>query len=450
MYSLLVTYRSPIELKPNPANSRTHTPAQVRQVARSIKAFGFLSPVLLDENDLIVAGHCRVEAAKLNGLSSIPAIRVEHLTHAQKRAFIVADNRLAELSAWDEKKLALELEELQVLELDFEITDIGFEVGEIDRLISDLHNEPDEDPADRLVAQNTTRAVARRGDLWALGKHRLFCGDALDPSSYEALLGGQHARMIFTDVPYNVPINGHVSGRGKARHPEFAMASGEMSSSDFCEFLHTIFRRMTAVSADGSIHFVCMDGPHLHELLSAAADVYQNVKNICVWDKGHGGMGSLYRSQVEFIAVLKQGTAAHTNNVQLGRFGRNRTTLWKYPGMNSFQAGRAKKLAMHPTVKPVALVADAILDCSVPKDIILDPFAGSGTTLIAAHRTGRRGYVMEIDAHYVDVSLQRFFEQTGIEPVNLWTGATLSAAPELSQRAARPSVPSARRGGEPR
>ena len=445
-----ITYRDPQDLRPNPSNSRLHTPEQIRQVARSIKTFGFLSPVLTDEKDLIVAGHCRAEAAKHNGLTSIPTIRVEHLTEAQKRAFIIADNRLAELSAWDERQLASELEQLQVLDLDFEITDIGFEIGEIDRLISDLHEEPQDDPADRPIDPSNVSAVTRRGDLWALGKHLLFCGDALDPLSYRVLLGGERAQMIFADPPYNQPINGHVSGRGKVRHREFEFASGEMSSAEFTQFLEKVFRVMAASSVDGSIHFVCMDGPHLRELLDAAAGVYSAVKNICVWDKGRGGMGSLYRSQVEFVAVFKRGTAPHRNNVQLSRFGRNRTTLWKYPGLNSFQKGRAKSLAMHPTVKPVALVADAILDCSNPKGIILDPFAGSGTTLIATERTGRRGYAIELDPLYVDVALRRFFEVTGIEPVNLWTGATLSSAAGLTSDAEAGSQPYQRFAGEAR
>jgi len=428
MRILAITYRDPQSLKPSPTNSRAHSNKQIRQVARSIRSFGFLTPVLIDADDVIVVGHCRTEAAKSLGLDAIPTVRVEHLTDAQKRAFMIADNRLGDLSSFDERKLAIELEQLQVLDLDFEITDTGFEIGEVDRLIRDFHEQPQDDPADLPVDPQQVRKVARRGDLWALGKHLLFCGDALDPLSYKTLLGGAPAQMVFTDPPYNVRIQGHVSGLGKVRHREFAMASGEMSSLEFTAFLKSVFHHMARASEDGAIHYVCMDGPHLRELLNAAAEVYSAVKNICVWDKGAGGMGSLYRSQAEFVAVLKNGTAPHRNNVELGRFGRNRTTLWKYPGLNSFQRGRAKSLAMHPTVKPVALIGDAILDCSRPKDIVLDPFAGSGSTIIAAERAGRRCCAMEIDPLYVDVALQRYFDVTGVEPIHLWTGCSLRTA----------------------
>ena len=429
MQKLSTSYRRPADLKPNPKNVRVHSAKQIEQLSRSIDRFGFNSPILIDSDDMVICGHGRLEAAKRLQLVAIPTIRIEHLTEAQKRAFVIADNRLAELSSWDDHALAVELEQLQMLEDNYEIVDTGFEIGDIDARISALHEHPDDDPADRPTGLSKVRQVARSGDLWSLGHHRLFCGDALDPGSFEVLLGSERAEMIFTDPPYNVPINGHVSGRGKACHGEFLMASGEMSSREFADFLKMSFQQMTAASVDGSIHYICMDGPHLPELLEAAASIYSELKNVCVWDKGRGGMGSLYRSQNEFVAVMKHGTAPHINNVQLSRFGRNRTTVWRYPGLNSFQKGRAKTLAMHPTVKPVALVADAILDCSNPKGIILDPFGGSGTALIAAERTGRRAYVMELDPHYVDVALHRFHDVTGIEPVNIWTGARLTTAP---------------------
>lgn len=449
MSKFQITSRDPRALNADPRNVVIHPEKQLRQIGRSIQSFGFLVPVLVDGHDRILSGHGRVEAAKLVGLESIPTIRVEHLSEAQKRAFMIADNRLAKLSVWDERKLALELEELQVLDLDFEITDTGFEIGEIDRLITDCHEEPGEDAADQPVDLKAIRPVARRGDLWALGKHRLFCGDALDPHSYAILLDRERAQMCFMDPPYNVRINGHVSGKGRARHAEFEMASGELSPSEFTLFLAKAFERAAAASENGSIHFVCMDGQHLRELLNAAADVYSAVKNVCVWDKGGGGgMGSLYRSQVEFIAVFKCGGASSRNNVQLGRFGRSRSTLWKYPGLNSFQKDRAKTLAMHPTVKPVALVADTILDCSNPKEIVLDPFAGSGTTLIAAERTGRRGFGMELDPHYVDVALHRFREVTGVEPINLCTGRKLGDAGETRPSGPRLAPSSAWTSGE--
>jgi DNA modification methylase len=240
-------------------------------------------------------------------------------------------------------------------------------------------------------------------------------------------MGGEAAQMVFTDPPYNVPISGHVSGLGKAQHAEFRMASGEMTEAEFTRFLSTAFKHMATSSQGGAIHFICMDWRHLLELLRAGRIAYSELKNLCVWAKENGGMGSLYRSQHELIAVFKNGAEPHINNVELGRHGRNRTNVWRHAGMNSFQAGRDELLAMHPTVKPVALVADAILDCSHRRGIVLDPFAGSGTTIIAAERTGRRCFGMELDPTYVDRTLRRVRAALGIEPVCAVTGAAFSA-----------------------
>ena len=305
------------------------------------------------------------------------------------------------LTSWDEEILAIELENLLVLDLDFEVTAIGFEMGEIDLLLQkDADTEPD--PADEAPPLQDGPAVTQSGDLWLIGPHRLYCGDALASSSYAALMAGEAAEMIFTDPPYNVPIAGHVSGLGQVQHREFAMASGEMTEAEFTRFLTTTFRQMAAASAEGSVHYVCIDWRHLHELLRAGRIAYSTLLNICVWAKANGGMGSLYRSQHELVAVFKRGELPHINNVQLGRHGRNRTNVWNYAGMNSFQEEREDKLALHPTLKPVALVADAILDCSKRGSVILDPFAGAGTTIVAAQPTGRRCFAMEIDPLYVE------------------------------------------------
>jgi DNA modification methylase len=233
--------------------------------------------------------------------------------------------------------------------------------------------------------------------------------------------------MVFIDPPYNVRIDGNVSGLGQIKHKEFAMASGELSEAKFTTLLNTAFRNLIAHSVDGSIHFVCMDWRHCFELLSAARDVYAELKNLCVWNKDNGGMGSFYRSKHELVFVFKNGTGLHINNVELGRYGRNRTNVWDYPGVNSLHQGRLEELAMHPTVKPVALVADAILDCSKRRGIVLDSFGGSGTTLIAAEKVGRRGYVMELDPAYVDVTIKRFQKVCGIDAIHASTGRTFSA-----------------------
>lgn len=422
MNVLQIHYKNPADLRPHPRNARTHSDRQIDQIAASIRSFDFNSPVIVDDDGQILAGHGRVLAAIKLGLEQVPCVALKHLTDAQRRAFMLADNRLGELSDWDEGILALELEELSVVDEPFEITDTGFDMPKIDVLIEDRHKpDVEADPADAPVDDSKVEAVARLGDLWLLGRHRLFVGSALDRESYPVLLDKKQAQMVFIDPPFNVPIQGHVSGLGKAQHSEFVMASGEMSDAEFEAFLRTAFTRLVEASVPGSIHYVCMDWRGLQTML-AAGDAYTELKNICCWVKSQGGMGSLYRSQHELVAVFKSGNAPHINNVALGKHGRNRSNVWSMPGMNSFQKGRAAKLAMHPTVKPVALVADAILDCSTRGGLILDVFAGSGTSIISAERTGRTCAAMELDPHYADVMLRRFCDVTGIEPVNAATG----------------------------
>jgi DNA modification methylase len=269
-------------------------------------------------------------------------------------------------------------------------------------------------------------AVTRPGDLWQIGPHRLICGDATNLETSARLLDGERAQMIFTDPPYNVKIDGHVSGLGAVKHREFAVASGEMSQAEFTAFLERVFANLVLRAADGAIHFVCMDWRHLGEVLAAGHRTFAELKNICVWNKTNGGMGSLYRSQHEMVFVFKSGKAPHINNVELGRHGRYRTNVWTYAGANVFSATREADLAMHPTVKPVALVADAILDCSKRKGIILDAFAGSGTTLVAADRTGRRGYGIELDPIYCDTILKRVADVARVEARLAATGQTFA------------------------
>jgi DNA modification methylase len=431
MADLKIIHQNPAALKPRATNPRTHTEKQIRQIADSIRQFGFTNPVLVDGNDRVIAGHGRVEAAKRRGLKSVPTIRLEDMTEAEIRAYVIADNRLAETAGWDREVLALELQYLAELDLDFDVTITGFEVPEIDLLIGELGaaaTEPNEpDPADDIPELDETAAATnRQGDLWIIGKHRLICGDATDPSTYARLLGDEPAQMVFTDPPYNVPIDGHVCGLGSVKHREFAMASGEMSEADFTSFLSTVFTNLAGHAVDGAIHYICMDWRHAGEVIAASKAAYSGLKNLCVWAKTNGGMGSLYRSQHELVFVFKSGTGPHINNVELGKHGRNRTNVWSYAGINSFGKSRDEDLSLHPTVKPVALVADAILDCSKRKGIVLDAFAGSGTTLVAAERTGRRGYGVELDTHYCDVILRRMAKAAGLEAVHAETGRTFS------------------------
>jgi DNA modification methylase len=395
------------DLIPDPHNPRKHRPTQIRAIARSIEAFGFNAPILVDKNNKIVAGHGRYEAAKLLGIDKVPVILLDHLTETQARAYLLADNKLSDRSTWDDNKLAIQLKELSDLVLDFDIEAIGFEPPEIDLRIQSLDSAL-EDADDRFELA-TGPVVSRTGDLWLLGSHRLYCGNALDAASYDALSNGEKAAAAITDAPYNVRIDGHVSGNGRITHREFAMASGEMSEAEFSDFLHQTFQRIIAYCRDGALIYGFMDWRHMAEILAAGRAANLDLLNLCVWAKTNGGMGSLYRSRHELVFVFKSGEDPHTNNIQLGRFGRNRSNVWNYPGANSFARNSSKKqMESHPTVKPIALVADAMLDCTKRNDIVIDPYLGSGTTILAAERTGRRCHAIEIDRRYVDTAIKRW------------------------------------------
>jgi|SRR5580658_5417616 DNA modification methylase len=418
---ITIEYQPINSLKPHPSNARTHSNHQIRQIAKSIREFGFTNPVLLDKNSSIVAGHGRVAAAKLLGISEIPTIRLESLSPDQVRAYVLADNRLAEKAGWDKSILAIELQHLLTID-DFDITITGFEVPEIDVLLSEVREEPEDDELLDLPAAHEVRT--RPGDLWLVGRHRIFCGSAIQRESYAVLMNKQPAQVVFTDPPYNVRIDGNVSGKGRVRHREFQMASGEMDEFEFVAFLTAALRLMAGHSARGSVHFVCMDWRHIGELIEAGKEVYESLLNLCVWVKDNGGMGSFYRSRHELVFVFRNGKATHRNNVQLGRFGRNRTNVWEYPGANTLsrQSDEGDLQAMHPTVKPVPLIADALLDCSAQGDVVLDAFLGSGSTLIAAERTGRSCYGMELDPLYVDVAIRRWQRHTGDTAIGAATG----------------------------
>jgi DNA modification methylase len=423
------------ELRPYANNARTHSKKQVRQIANSIEKFGFCNPVLIDDDKQIIAGHGRVEAAKLLGIDAVPTCRLSHLSAAEKRAYILADNKLAEKAGWDKELLAIELQGL--IDLDFEIELTGFEMPEIDLILEDAReaNGVPSGPEDDVPQYSSGPVVTQAGDLWVLGSHRLLCADAREEAAYDRLLEGAKAEFVFTDPPYNVAIDGNVCGLGRIRHREFAMGSGEMSEAEFTAFLQTVSGHLAGHTIDGSIHQICMDWRHMWEMLSAGRAVYSELKNLCVWNKANAGMGSFYRSKHELIFVWKSGSTEHINNFELGQHGRNRTNVWDYAGVNSLRAGRLEELAMHPTVKPVALVADAIKDCSRRGGLVLDPFCGSGTILIAAERTGRKARALEIDPAYVDVALRRWQTYTGKAAILAASGETFETIEE--QRAAK-------------
>lgn len=416
---LSVDYRLISDLQPDPRNPRRHSARQIKQIAKSIETFGFNVPLLINQQNQIIAGHGRLAAAKLLQMEHVPTLALEHLSDSQAQAFLIADNRLTENAEWDDQLLAQQFKELAELDLSFALDTTGFEMAEIDLLIDEFCSAPDHSDAEEEPTE-TGPPVSRGGDLWLLGKHRLLCGDALNAADFERLLDGRQANMVFTDPPYNVPIDGYATGFGKIHHAEFVMGAGEMTEPEFIAFLTTVCKNLAAHSTDGSLHFLCIDWHHVFELLTAGRAAYSELKNLCVWAKDNGGQGSLYRSQHELILVFKNGSAPHCNNIQLGQFGRYRTNVWHYAGANSFsKAGdEGNLLALHPTVKPVAMVADAILDCSRRGEIILDSFVGSGTTFIAAEKTGRICYGLELDPRHIDTAVERWQRFTGLKAIH--------------------------------
>ena len=421
---------APSSLKPNPRNARTHTDKQIAQIATSIERFGWLVPIIADKEGMITAGHGRWVAAKHMELAEVPVIRAQFLTDADRRAFALAENRIADLSGWDEDLLTEELTFLFEDGYGLEIT--GFSTADLDFSIPE---DPGEDVEEIELPDRDSAPVSRLGDLWLIGPHRLYCGDARDAESWETLLGHERAAIVFADPPYNVPIDGFVSGNGRNRHREFLLGSGELSPPEFTAFLRAIFRNCVRFSNAGSIHYHCMDWRHMRELLDAAQGVYSEHKQLVVWKKDNGGQGAFYRSQHELVFVFKSGKGPHTNNFGLGQTGRYRTNIVQYAGANTFRKGRDADLAAHSTVKPTALVADFLLDCSNRGDLVADPCLGSGTTLLAAHRTGRRGAGIELDPGYVDTALARLSSILTTKPVLAGNGRTFEevAAERLLQ-----------------
>lgn len=400
-------------LKPYARNARTHSRKQLKQIAASIQRFGFTNPVLVSDQGEIIAGHGRVEAARLLGHKTVPTLALSHLSETERRTYVLADNKLALNAGWDRETLAIELQALVDLEFDIELT--GFSLAEVDLTLDEAREASPDGPltAEDVVPGIAGEAVTRMGDLWHLGRHRLLCGDTRDAKAMDRLMAGEQADLVFTDPPYNVAIDGNVCGLGSVKHREFAFASGEMSDSQFTAFLGETLGNMSRVMRDGAIAFVCMDWRHMGEMLAAGGAAFTELKNLVVWNKTNGGMGAFYRSKHELVFVFKQGTASHTNTFGLGETGRYRTNVWDYAGISSIGANRSDELAMHPTVKPVALIADAIRDCSRRGEIVLDGFGGSGSTLIAAEKTGRSARLVEYDPLYCDTIIRRWQDYTG-------------------------------------
>jgi DNA modification methylase len=419
-HKLRIEWASREALTPDPANPRHHSPQQIRKIASDIRKNGFTNPILITQDNVVIAGHGRLEASKQAGLSELPVIRL-HLTKAQAKTRNLWDNRSSDLSHFDDQLLGLAMQ--QLVDLNIDIEDTGFSVAESDLLIEGL-SETGADPADDDVPAATGPAITKFGDIWLIGDHRIVCADAQIAASYARLMNGKLAHAVFTDVPYNL-AGRQISGKGKIRHRSFKMAAGEMSVERYRAFLRASIEQMARHSIDGSLHFHCIDWRHLQDIQAATDDVYRELLNIAVWVKPNGGMGSLYRSRHEFVLVYKNGRGRHRNNVELGRHGRNRTNVWEYAGGNSFSGRTTDEgnlLGLHPTVKPVQMIADAILDCTARGDLVLDPFLGSGSTLIAAERVGRCCYGMEIDPLYVDTIIRRWQAFTGDSAIHAVTG----------------------------
>lgn len=416
-----IQYRPPGSLKPYANNPRKHPEKQIVKLMASIRQFGFYLPVVIDDEGTVIIGEARIEAAKRLGLSEVPVLIEEKLTPSQRRAVRIADNKLAELGTWDLDALANEIKD--IIEIgDVGLETFGFDAGEIDFLLDESTGEIiADDPADAVPAI-PKHPVSKAGDLWRLGEHRLLCESSLDAANWARLMDGEVAHMLFTDAPYNVRIHGNVSGLGKVKHEEFAQASGEMSSAEFTTFLTDAIRYAAAHLKEGAVLDMFMDWRSLAELFESVRANGLTLLNMCVWNKSNGGMGSLYRSKHELVLIAKKGKAPHTNNVQLGKYGRYRTNVWSHAGANSFGASRDQDLADHPTVKPTALVADAIRDVTNARDLVIDGFMGSGTTILAAERTKRIAYGIELEPGYVDVAIRRWQTMTGKEAVLADTG----------------------------
>ena len=396
-------------------NPKLHSRVQVGKIAKSIQEFGFVNPVLVDENYEIIAGHGRLAAAQSLGMAEIPVIMLSHLTPAQKRAYRIADNKLTELGKWSIELLEVEFKELSLdASLDLDLT--GFETCEIDSFITG-DTTPSDPKLDTVPELTEADHICKPGDIWRLGRHFMVCGDALKAETYDKLMGDVKAQMILTDPPFNVKVSS-IGSMGKIKHDEFAMASGEMSASEFTEFLIGFMQHLRTHSVDGSLHYMFMDWRHVWELSTAGAAVYNGLKNICVWNKHNGGMGSLYRSKHELCFIYKSGKAPHQNNIELGAHGRYRTNVWDYAGANSFGEGK-ENLKLHPTVKPVAMLKDAILDVTKRGDAVLDCFLGSGSTLIACEQVGRTCYGIELEPKYCDITIKRFEQLTGEKAIKI-------------------------------
>lgn len=405
----------------------------VLEISASIEAFGVSRPILITEDRTIIDGHFVVAAARRLGLGSLPCIVVDHLSADEARLLAIAINRLPQKATWDLPRLTFELQELIACDLPVEVT--GFSFPQIDQMLQEEDTgEPDPGP---LEADPRLAAVSAAGDLWGLGPHRILCGNALVGAHYDRLIGGIQVRMVLTDMPYNVKVRGHIT---RGDHEEFRMASGEMSDEEFIGFIIGWIRLASDHLVDGGLLATFIDWRGLESTLSVGRSLGFDLLNIIVWAKTNAGMGSLWRSAHEMLPVFKVGDAPHINNVELGRHGRWRSNVWHAPGASSLGSDSREGLKLHPTVKPVALLEDALLDVTRRGEVVLDPFLGSGSLIIAAEKCGRRAFGIELEERYVDVAVRRWQHHTGAEAILEATGETFSEVEARRQRGDGPEL----------
>lgn len=399
------------KLQANPKELRIHKPKKIERLAKSIQTTRIFVPIVVN-NGVIVTGNARYLAAKQLGLKLIPVIEASNLTEEQLRAYAIAENQSTIDAEWNLPVLQIELAELRKINFDLELTNI--EIPKIDCIIQGTvsKDKEEKDSEETAVDELNIEKRVKKGDLVKLGRHRLFCGNALSAESYKFLMGAILAVMVLTDPPFNVKIGGHVCGNGKIQHDEFAMASGEMTPQEFAEFLRTAFENFKTFSVENSLHYSFMDWRHIPEIY-AAGRCYAKLKNLCIWNKMVGGQGSHYRSQHELVFVFQNGEGKYINNIQLGKHGRNRTNLWSFKGVHVSNPENKDDLKFHPTCKPVKMLEEIVLDASNPGDAVLDAFAGSGSTLLACEKTDRVCYAMELEPHYCDVIVTRWEALTG-------------------------------------
>lgn len=404
--------------------------AKIKKWKDRLRTVDFVLPILVDNNNEAITGVARILAARELGLKEIPTLCHSELTPEHLRAIRIADNFGLGGIDVDNPLLAEELEEL--IKVGFNPLDLGFDTAELDKIFANVLSSVVGETEDLTPPQ---MPVPKTGDMWLLGDHRAMCADARNPETLLTLMGGRSATAIITDPPFNVPIAGHVSGLGKKKHREFAMASGEMSDEQFEQFNKDYLKTALPFLKPGGNAYVFMDWRGAYTLTKATRELPLQHINTCVWVKTNGGMGSLYRSQHEFALVFRKEGGKPINNVQLGRYGRNRTNVWQCAGANAFGATRDEDLAAHPTVKPVTLIEDIIKDSTNRGDVVLDLFGGSGTTLLAAERCRRSAMLCEIDPGYIEVTIQRFERATGVDAIHEDTGLTYSELKKQRQQA---------------